>query len=301
MAPESKTPGAGGAEGSEEGVVRLGSVNISENSLSRPRAQSVPAVREDRLPVLAAQINQAHDLACRSAQSAISHAIAVGEGLLEAKALLGHGEWLPWLAENFDFSERTAQKYIRLAKHRDEVTANAKEPSYLAIDEALKAIRKIPAANQNPEPFGICQPKPVAPVEIEPRSLSHQIRTVGLDPACGLGQGGDDTEALQAELDELREINAALEAENDSLRAELKRFDEMRLQWERGGFEEVIAGRDERIRVLNRRLESESHEKVRNLNSMEYWKKQAIKLGWTNPNHVVIPLDDAPDVPRGAA
>jgi hypothetical protein len=31
---------------------------------------------------------------------------------------------------------------------------------------------------------------------------------------------------------------------------------------------------------------------------MEYWKKQAIKLGWTNPNHVVIPLDD---VPRGAA
>jgi hypothetical protein len=258
----------------------------------------------DRLPVLAAQINQAHDLACRSAQAAISHAIAVGEGLIEAKALVGHGEWLPWLAENFDFSERTAQKYIRLAKHRDAVTANTKEPSYLAIDEALKQIGKSKpvAVTDLPlsEPSPITIHAPLVPTPLpDAGDFKHRIRTEGLDPVCGLGPGGDDdTEALQAELDELREINAALEDENDSLRAEVKKFEEMRVQWEKGGFEEVIAGKDEQIRVLMRQVERESHEKVRNLNSLEWWKKQAIKLGWTNPNHVVIPLDD---VPRGAA
>jgi hypothetical protein len=35
--------------------------------------------------------------------------------LLEAKAQLKHGEWLPWLSENFDLTRRTASTYMRLA------------------------------------------------------------------------------------------------------------------------------------------------------------------------------------------
>jgi hypothetical protein len=48
--------------------------------------------------------------------SAINHAIAAGELLLEAKRQVKHGEWLPWLAENCDIAERTAQAYMRLAR-----------------------------------------------------------------------------------------------------------------------------------------------------------------------------------------
>lgn len=42
--------------------------------------------------------------------------MALGQRLCEAKELLPHGEWLPWLANNVQFSERQAQKFMALAR-----------------------------------------------------------------------------------------------------------------------------------------------------------------------------------------
>ena len=42
--------------------------------------------------------------------------LTIGRGLIEAKALLAHGEWLPWLTERVEFSERSAQNFMRLAR-----------------------------------------------------------------------------------------------------------------------------------------------------------------------------------------
>lgn len=42
--------------------------------------------------------------------------LTIGRGLMEAKALLPHGEWLPWLTERVEFSERSAQNFMRLAR-----------------------------------------------------------------------------------------------------------------------------------------------------------------------------------------
>jgi hypothetical protein len=47
---------------------------------------------------------------------AADHAIAAGHALIEAKALVAHGEWLAWVKEHCGFSERTAQIYMRLAE-----------------------------------------------------------------------------------------------------------------------------------------------------------------------------------------
>ena len=47
----------------------------------------------------------------------------VGRGLIEAKGMLSHGEWLPWLEERVEFSERTAQRFIRLAQEWTNPTA----------------------------------------------------------------------------------------------------------------------------------------------------------------------------------
>lgn len=41
--------------------------------------------------------------------------LEIGRRLKEAKALLSHGEWLPWLSEKVEFSERSAQNFMRLA------------------------------------------------------------------------------------------------------------------------------------------------------------------------------------------
>jgi len=46
----------------------------------------------------------------------MEHAIACGDLLAKAKADVPHGQWLPWLRQNIDFSERTSQGYMRLAR-----------------------------------------------------------------------------------------------------------------------------------------------------------------------------------------
>jgi Protein of unknown function (DUF3102) len=40
--------------------------------------------------------------------------IEIGFRLTEAKELVGHGGWLPWLERNFGWTERTAQRYMSI-------------------------------------------------------------------------------------------------------------------------------------------------------------------------------------------
>jgi hypothetical protein len=48
-----------------------------------------------------------------------SDVVLAGNLLIKARKLFAneHGEWLPWLAENFDLSPRTAQRYIAAAEY----------------------------------------------------------------------------------------------------------------------------------------------------------------------------------------
>ena len=40
--------------------------------------------------------------------------LTIGRCLIEAKDMLPHGEWLPWLNERVEFSERTARRFMKL-------------------------------------------------------------------------------------------------------------------------------------------------------------------------------------------
>jgi hypothetical protein len=40
--------------------------------------------------------------------------IGTGEALAQAKKLLPHGQWYPWLKEQFDWTPRTAQRFLRV-------------------------------------------------------------------------------------------------------------------------------------------------------------------------------------------
>ena len=42
--------------------------------------------------------------------------LTIGRCLIEAKELLPHGEWKAWLEESVEFSERSAQRFMRLAR-----------------------------------------------------------------------------------------------------------------------------------------------------------------------------------------
>ena len=70
----------------------------------------------------------------------------IGRRLLEAKGMLPHGEWLPWLNERVEFSERTAQKFMRLAKKWS-------NPSALADLGATKALMLLALPEEEREEF----------------------------------------------------------------------------------------------------------------------------------------------------
>lgn len=95
---------------------------------------------DNRLPMLAGEIREAVGDARRHAGSAIGAAISAGEKLIEAKALLKHGTWLPWLAEHCELSERQAQRYMRLALHKGKLDVKSDTVSDLTIRGALEAL-----------------------------------------------------------------------------------------------------------------------------------------------------------------
>lgn len=64
------------------------------------------------------------------------HAVRCGKLLAEQKARLPHGGWLPWLDEQFPASRRTAQGYMRLARHAEDAQALA----HFGIEGALRQL-----------------------------------------------------------------------------------------------------------------------------------------------------------------
>jgi DUF3102 family protein len=79
--------------------------------MTKPKKSKVPE-RETALNRLAAKLRTA-------LRRETTNTIEIGDILIESRKLFanGHGEWLPWLEENFDLSIRTAQRYIAAAEY----------------------------------------------------------------------------------------------------------------------------------------------------------------------------------------
>lgn len=147
--------------------------------------------------------------------------------------------------------ERTLEKRL----------ATGQEPTKAALRGAVQKVRDETRAGLSPEIHALeaAKQKAIADRKAKPANV----------------------EALTAEIEELREANAALETELAEVKADNAKWEAMRVQFEQGGFAEVIAGKDEEIRALLSRVERESQEKVKNLRAMEFWKKEALKLGYS--------------------
>jgi hypothetical protein len=93
-----------------------------------------------RLDDLAQEIRREVALAEQHWRDAVGHGIRVGQLLVEVKAELRHGEWLPWLAANFPGTARTATRYMQLARESDTVSDFVTLRSAIA---ALSVPRKV--------------------------------------------------------------------------------------------------------------------------------------------------------------
>jgi len=66
-----------------------------------------------------------HEEIVRAARTSLNQAIRIGELLTAKKAALAHGKWLPWLAANVPFNERTARNYVRVFQNREQLRSES--------------------------------------------------------------------------------------------------------------------------------------------------------------------------------
>ena len=105
-----------------------------------PAPPGAQVAQSNSLTDLAARIKAEHEACGTALERGAKHAMAAGDLLIGAKALLKHGQWLPWLAEHCAMSERTAQLYMRLARARPEVEANPQRVADLTVRGAMSAL-----------------------------------------------------------------------------------------------------------------------------------------------------------------
>ena len=82
------------------------------------RANFKPTAEIDDLDALAKEVSKHLQASAAAAQNFLEHAIAAGDALIRAKAQVKHGDWLKWL-KSCDLSADTAERYMKLARHRD--------------------------------------------------------------------------------------------------------------------------------------------------------------------------------------
>jgi hypothetical protein len=102
---------------------------MGEDRPNPPGQQDIPVATPSDVAVaasnsladLAARIRAEHESISTALKDSVRHAISAGELLIEAKAQLGHGQWLPWLKDHCEIADRTARLYMRVAKNRAEI------------------------------------------------------------------------------------------------------------------------------------------------------------------------------------
>ena len=113
---------------------------MSTPDLGRILAQTMAKPAEDRtIEAITGEILDAQ----RKGGEAI---LTIGRCLNEAKDMLSHGEWLPWLAEKVGYSEKTAQNFMRLAREFS-------NPQALADLGATKALKLLALPQEEREKF----------------------------------------------------------------------------------------------------------------------------------------------------
>lgn len=181
--------------------------------------QTVPPPQDRDIETITAEILNAK----RAGGEAI---LTIGRGLMEAKEVLPHGEWLPWLEERVEFSERSARNFMRLA--RDWTNRQA-----LADLGATKALQLLALPESERERF---------------LSETHQV---------------DGEEKTVIDMTS-RELDRAIKERDEALRsAELARAEQSAAQQASAKMAEDMALANERIAGLNAEVDARTAEGVK--------------------------------------
>lgn len=167
---------------------------------------------------------------CRQAQiMALSYAVEIGRRLCEAKELLPHGEWGNWLKERVNFSQSTANNWMRL--FREYGSQQVVVCGMLSNSQALgnlpytKALQLLAIPSEEREEF--VEEHHVTEIStrelekaIQERDEALKARDAALEAQKQAEQQRtEQAESNQAQISALRETKAALEKRLGEVRA----------------------------------------------------------------------------------
>jgi hypothetical protein len=98
-------------------------------------------IERSRLAEIAEEVKAEHGIIVKAPHKAYTHALKVGALLLEARALVKHGEWIPWVYKHCAFSDRMALHYMKIADNRALLESKSETIFDLSISQALGVIR----------------------------------------------------------------------------------------------------------------------------------------------------------------
>lgn len=175
---------------------------MGKPDLGRLIAQTMAPPAEDRtIEVITGEILDAK----RAGGEAI---LTIGRCLIEAKDMLRHGEWLPWLNEQVELSERTAQKFMKLAREWS-------NPNTLADLGASKALALLALPPEEREQF--MEDHKV--IDMSARQLEQAIKERDEARAAAEQAAADQRTAEQARdkmAEDMRLLNASLSSAQDA-------------------------------------------------------------------------------------
>lgn len=176
------------------------SYDLAEVLRGQLRGRAAPAETTRDIEVITAEIIQLK-------QDAGKAILGIGDRLIEAKGMLSHGEWLPWLTERVEFSESTAQRFMRLSREW-------RNPSALTDLGATKALTLLALPPEEREAFmaenHMVDGEEKTVIDMTSRELEKAIRE--RDEARKLA------ESAQAEARTAEESRARMEADMAELK-----------------------------------------------------------------------------------
>ena len=162
-------------------------------------------------------------------QDAGSAIIGIGQRLIEAKSILSHGEWLPWLTERVEFSERTAQSFMRLAREWS-------NPQALADLGATKALTLLALPPEERERFmaenHVVDGEEKSVIDMTSRELEKAVKERdearrAAEEAKAAADAAEQSRAkMEADMAALKELHQSAQAAEACSREELAKAKE---------------------------------------------------------------------------
>lgn len=214
------------------------------------------------------QINIEHQLANSKASEAVQHATNCGLMLLQVKASLNHGEWLPWLngeieAGRLAVGERQARRYMQLASNRTRESNLIETPSIRAALELLSD--KDPEAQQGTliDVEAERQAREAAEAKAEAERQARELfERRAQESQAESNERRKKIRDLETEIDKLKEQSIEIkeiekipddyEATKNKVELLQKKLDELIKQQDKIIKDQVIAKLNERQQELNK-------------------------------------------------